>query len=125
MSIDSFAAVTSTSAAQKMRQMQVDGYGVASVAATASSDVSSIQYVQPPPPPPPRPGPAPARLPDISTTPDAADSGSAVINSVAQRLTAFRSVLLTLPPVSAMVMTAPLPNLPSTGAVPVRTLLTI
>jgi hypothetical protein len=125
MSINSFAAVTGTLDLQNMRQMQADNRTAESIVATASSDAAAIQYVQPAPPPPPRPGPAPARLPDISTVPDETASGAASIGSPAQRLTAVRSILLTLPPASAMVMMAPLPNLPSTGAVPVRTLLTI
>ena len=82
----------------------------------ASASSGSSIYIDPAPKPPPRPGPAPARLPDIYYPEDAnggtATSSNGADNAISQRLTAVRSVLLTLQPDSAP-SPAPTPAPPS------------
>jgi hypothetical protein len=128
MSMDSISNATGT-LDQQLRQMRTADRVVPDAQVFTSPGAATIQYVEPAPPPPPRPGPPPARLPDISGGPGPTATGTAsadsLSDSLAQRLTAARSVLLTLPTVTDTNATTPLPNPPPSGAVPARTLLTI
>jgi hypothetical protein len=128
VSVDSISNSVTALNQQQLLQTRASGGVPAGDALSTSPGFTAIQYVEPPPPPPPRPGPPPGRVPDIFTAADPTVGGTSPDNpgsSLAQRLTEVQSFLLTLPPATDTITTAPAPNIPPNSAVQGKTLLTL
>jgi hypothetical protein len=128
MALDSISNITNATDQQLLLQTRASDGIPTGDALTASPGFAAVQYVEPPPPPPPRPGPPPGRVPDIFSAPNPAVGGTSPddpASTLAQRLTDVQSFLLALPPVTDTITTALTPNIPPTGAVQGKTLLTL